>query len=92
MSGPLEDGRAAPSALKPGDRVDRWRVLERLGSGSYGAVYLVDDVDAPGRTYALKLALRPSDTRAEREVALPARTEHSHVVHIRAGAEEECSR
>ncbi|HZH13904.1 MAG TPA: protein kinase [Archangium sp.] len=82
MSGPAEDSRASPSALKPGDRVDRWRVLERLGSGGYGAVYLVDDVDAPGQTYAFKLALRPSDTRAEREVALLARTEHPNVVRV----------
>ncbi|MCP3142113.1 serine/threonine protein kinase [Pyxidicoccus xibeiensis] len=82
MSGPVEDSRAYPWALGPGARVNRWRVLEPLGSGSYGAVYRVEDVDAPGVMYALKLALRPSDPRAEREVALLARTKHPNVVRV----------
>ncbi|MCP3142323.1 serine/threonine protein kinase [Pyxidicoccus xibeiensis] len=82
MSGPAEDSRAYPWALGPGARVNRWRVLEPLGTGSYGAVYRVEDVDAPGKAYALKLALRPSDPRAEREVALLARTEHPNVVRV----------
>ncbi|WP_164002150.1 serine/threonine protein kinase [Pyxidicoccus caerfyrddinensis] len=82
MSGPAEDSRAYPSALKPGSQVNRWRVLESLGTGSYGAVYRVEAAGAPGETYALKLALRPSDPRAEREVALLARTEHPNVVRV----------
>ncbi|MBZ4422815.1 serine/threonine-protein kinase [Myxococcus sp. RHSTA-1-4] len=82
MSGPAEDSRAYPWELKPGARVNRWCVLARLGSGSYGVVYRVEAVDAPGVTYALKLALRPADTRAEREEALLARTEHPNVVRV----------
>ncbi|MFP2923700.1 serine/threonine protein kinase [Pyxidicoccus sp. 3LG] len=62
--------------------MNRWRVLDPLGSGSYGAVYRVEAVDAPGEVYALKLALRPSDPRAEREVALLARTQHPNVVRV----------
>lgn len=82
MSGPAADSGAYPWALAPGTRVNRWRILEPLGTGSYGAVYRVEAVDTPGETYALKLALRPSDTRAEREVALLARTEHPSVVRV----------
>jgi predicted Ser/Thr protein kinase len=80
MSGTTADSRAHPWELKPGDRVGRWRVVERLGTGSYGVVYRVED--APGQSHALKVALRPSDARAEREVALLARTEHPHVVRV----------
>lgn len=82
MSGSADDSGAYPWELKPGARVGRWRILEHLGTGSYGAVYRVEAEDAPGKTYALKIALRPSDTRAEREVALLARTEHSNVVRV----------
>jgi hypothetical protein len=31
-----------PAFLNPGDVVDGWRVVERLGSGGYGAVYVVE--------------------------------------------------
>ncbi|WP_164008613.1 serine/threonine-protein kinase [Pyxidicoccus trucidator] len=79
MSGPAADSGAYPWELLPGDQVNRWRIIERLGTGSYGVVYRVEG-DVPGESYALKLALRPSDARAEREVALLARTDHPHVV------------
>lgn len=82
MSEPAEDSRAHPGALQPGAQVGRWRVVAPLGTGSYGAVYQVEAVDTPGETYALKLALRPSDVRAEREVELLARMEHPNVVRV----------
>jgi serine/threonine-protein kinase len=82
MSEAVEDLQTHPWELKPGARVGRWRVVDPLGTGSYGAVYQVEDVERPGALYALKLALRPSDLRAEREVALLARTEHPHVVRV----------
>jgi serine/threonine-protein kinase len=82
MSGSAEDSGAYPWELKPGTRVGRWRILEHLGTGSYGAVYRAESEDAPGKTYALKISLRPSYTRAEREVALLARTEHPNVVRV----------
>ena len=59
-----------PHALEPGARVGRWRVVEPLGVGGQGAVYLVEDLDHPGERFALKLALHAHDGRAEREVAL----------------------
>ena len=40
--------------LAPGDRVDHYRVVARLGAGGMGSVYQVEQA-ALGRTYALKV-------------------------------------
>src|SRR5262245_25001669 len=68
---------APPGALVPGTQMGRWLVLESVGAGGYGAVYRVEAEDQPGVPYALKVALRLGDGRAEREVALL----RSHAVH-----------
>jgi serine/threonine-protein kinase len=63
--------------------VGHWRVVEKLGVGGYGAVYRVEDIQHPGASLllALKLALRPGDARAEREVVLLVeKAVHPHVV------------
>ncbi|NVJ04554.1 protein kinase [Myxococcus sp. AM001] len=53
--------------------------------GGYGAVYRVEDMARPGDFYALKLALRPGDERAEREVhLLMSRGVHPNVVRLHA--------
>jgi serine/threonine-protein kinase len=55
--------------------------VEKLGVGGYGAVYRVVDPHHPGVPLALKLALRPGDVRAEREVVLLMdKAVHPHVV------------
>ncbi|MBZ4414819.1 serine/threonine protein kinase [Myxococcus sp. XM-1-1-1] len=62
-----------------------WRVMERLGVGGFGAVYRVEDMARPGEFYALKLALRPGDERAEREVTLlMVKAVHPNVVRFHA--------
>ncbi|QSQ28444.1 protein kinase [Pyxidicoccus parkwayensis] len=47
----------SPAHLQPGDLVDGWRVMRRLGAGSFGAVYLVEK---DGRRCAMKLAMHRS--------------------------------
>jgi hypothetical protein len=59
-----------PEALPAGTEVGHWRVVEKLGVGGYGAAYQVEDIHHPGVMLALKLALRPGDARAGREVVL----------------------
>lgn len=74
-----------PAALQPGTEVGRWRVLGTLGVGGYGAVYRVEPLEAPGRSFALKLSLHPDPARAMREMALLLdRAWHPHVVRVHA--------
>ncbi|WNZ59534.1 serine/threonine-protein kinase [Myxococcus sp. MxC21-1] len=80
-----ENWQVHPGALGPGTEVGSWRVVERLGVGGYGAVYRVEDMARPGDFYALKLALRPGDERAEREVhLLMSKGVHPNVVRLHA--------
>jgi serine/threonine-protein kinase len=65
--------------------VGPWRVVERLGVGGNGAVYRVEDMACPGDFYALKIALRPEDERADREAQmLMSRAVHPNVVRLHA--------
>lgn len=80
-----ENFQVRPDALGPGTEVGTWRVVERLGVGGFGAVYRVEDMARPGEFYALKLALRPGDERAEREVTLlMVKAVHPNVVRFHA--------
>ncbi|NTX05982.1 serine/threonine-protein kinase [Myxococcus sp. CA040A] len=76
-----------PLALRPGMKVGPWRVLARLGQGSFGAVF---QVEHGGRLHALKFALRGpgsddldrTDARAIRELACLLHAVHPHVVRV----------
>ena len=59
-----------PDALPPETLISGWRVLGKSGKGGFGAVYRVEDAARPGEVYALKMALRLGDPRAERETTL----------------------
>lgn len=80
-----EGSQVFPGALQPGAVVGCWRVLATLGVGGYGAVYRVEPLDAPGRSFALKLSLHPEPARALREMALLLdRAWHPNVVRVHA--------
>jgi len=67
-------------ALTPGSLIGRWRILERMGSGTFGIVYRVCLAEDPGTgEYALKLARQAGDLRFEREGELLSRIHHPHV-------------
>ncbi|SEK46076.1 Serine/threonine protein kinase [Stigmatella aurantiaca] len=66
-----------PDALWPDTAIDTWRLLDRAGCGTYGAVYrAVRNGQSP---VALKLALYPGDKRFEREAELLRRIQHPSV-------------
>ena len=69
----MDSGPLHPARLPPGTRVGPWRVLERRGWGTYGAVYRALGVEDLRGPVALKVALHPGDGRFAREVELLSR-------------------
>ncbi len=72
-------------ALKPGDRVGSFEVIERLGAGGMGEVYRARDTRL-GRTVALKL-LKPGAApellhRLDREARAVSALNHPNIVQI----------
>ncbi|KFE69030.1 serine/threonine protein kinase [Hyalangium minutum] len=66
-----------PRDLRPGSLVGPWRVLERIDSGSYGVVFLVERASKPeAGPFAMKMAKQAGDPRFEREAELLRRTQH----------------
>ncbi|MEO0649510.1 MAG: tetratricopeptide repeat protein [Planctomycetota bacterium] len=57
------DPSKAPSAERPGDRIDRYVLLEPLGEGGMGSVWLAEQSEPIQRRVALKLIKRGMDTR-----------------------------
>jgi serine/threonine protein kinase len=71
-------------APTPGSLIGPWRILERMGSGTFGIVYRVCLAEDPGAgEYALKLARYSGDLRFEREGELLSRIRHPHVPGLR---------
>jgi serine/threonine-protein kinase len=50
-----------PEILTPGTLVERWRILERLGTRGSGAFYRVEDAQRPGESRVLKVSLRAAE-------------------------------
>jgi tRNA A-37 threonylcarbamoyl transferase component Bud32 len=73
--------------LVPGDRVDHYRLLARLGVGAMGSVFAVEHV-ALERRYALKVLHRDTIGREKttdrflREARAAARLQHPHIVDV----------
>jgi tetratricopeptide (TPR) repeat protein/predicted Ser/Thr protein kinase len=88
--GAIDDDDNAATVLEPGVYVDRYRILEVVGTGGIGVVYAAAD-EALGRKIAIKL-LRPSArssvkferrrARLIREAQALARLSHPNVVPI----------
>lgn len=75
------------SELAPGDRVDHYRLLARLGAGGMGTVFSVEHV-ALERRYALKVLHHETVSRKDtserflREARAAARLRHPHIVDV----------
>jgi serine/threonine-protein kinase len=66
----MRDNVMNAAVLEPGTVIAGWRLLERVGVGGYGAIYLAESVEHPGTFGAVKVALDVGDPRAGREAAL----------------------
>ena len=58
-----EGGSAAPSTEKAGDRIGRYRLLEEIGHGGCGVVYMAEQEEPVRRKVALKVIKLGMDTR-----------------------------
>src|SRR5262249_51330918 len=57
-------GSERPIAEKPGDKLDHYRLLEKIGEGGCGVVYLAEQEEPVRRLVALKVIKLGMDTRA----------------------------
>jgi eukaryotic-like serine/threonine-protein kinase len=89
----LRDSREAMSTLRPGDRIDRYTLVELIGRGSQAQVWRVVDPLAVGMHRALKLVplggCRDADVeRIRREGRALARLDHPSLVRCHAMVED----
>jgi hypothetical protein len=61
---PIESVVANPSpAEKPGEEIGRYKLLERIGEGGFGVVYVAEQLEPVKRRVALKVIKLGMDTR-----------------------------
>ena len=60
---PNEMAAPAPLAEKPGDRIGRYKLLEQIGEGGMGAVWMAEQDEPVRRRVALKIIKLGMDTR-----------------------------
>ncbi len=79
--------RLDPKNLKPGQMVDGWRIIRKIGSGAYAVVY---EVEKDGERCALKVACqvdrrgdpKQTDARAKREAVCLGKLNHRHIIRM----------
>ncbi len=87
------DGEDGPGVLKPGDRLGDYRIVEELGRGAMGEVYLAEQVHLEQK-YALKVLpseLSKSASFKERfrsEAKTLARLKHDRIVMVHNAGED----
>ncbi len=78
----------APTAEeRPGDRIGRYKLLQKIGEGGCGVVYMAEQEEAVRRRVALKVIKLGMDTKAviarfEAERQALARMEHPNIAHV----------
>ena len=99
-AGPAEAGTPnvpAPLAEQPGDRIGRYKLLEKIGEGGMGSVWMAEQEEPVRRRVALKVIKLGMDTReviarfeAERQAL--ALMDHPNIAKILDGGVTEQSR
>jgi eukaryotic-like serine/threonine-protein kinase len=91
----ISEGRAKVAAgEKPGDRVGRYKLLQQIGEGGCGVVYVAEQEEPVRRQVALKVVKPGMDTRSviarfEAERQALAMMDHPNIAHVfDAGATE----
>ncbi|MCC7375204.1 MAG: protein kinase [Verrucomicrobiales bacterium] len=88
---PFEHGEA------PGDRIGRYKLLEKIGEGGMGVVYMAEQETPVRRRVALKVIKVGMDTRSvvarfEAERQALALMDHPHIARVLDGGETETGR
>ncbi|MDA1069110.1 MAG: serine/threonine-protein kinase [Verrucomicrobia bacterium] len=79
--------RIAPAGEGPGDQIDRYRLLELIGEGSWGSVWMAEQTEDIERRVALKILKLGLDTkdflaRFEAERQMLAMMDHPNIAHV----------
>src|SRR5258707_1082051 len=84
----ISEGRAKAAAReKPGDRVDRYKLLEQIGEGGCGVVFVAEQEEPVRRLVALKVVKPGMDTKSvvarfEAERQALALMDHPNIAHV----------
>jgi serine/threonine protein kinase len=84
---PTANTQGTVAGEKPGDRVDRYKLLQQIGEGGWGVVYMAEQEDPVRRPVALKVIKPGMDTRSviarfEAERQALALMDHPNIAHI----------
>jgi serine/threonine protein kinase/tetratricopeptide (TPR) repeat protein len=87
MARVLESALGAADPEKPGVRIGRYKLLEQIGEGGFGAVWLAEQHEPVRRRVALKIIKRGMDSREviarfESERQALALMEHPNIAHF----------
>src|SRR5216684_2912222 len=91
---PVEARAGGPTSEKPGDRIGRYKLLQQIGEGGCGVVYMAEQEEPVRRRVALKIIKLGMDTkgviaRFEAERQALALMDHSNIARVfDAGATE----
>jgi len=87
FAAPTAGGAAAGPLESPGTRIGPYRLLEEIGQGGFGTVYLAEQDEPVRRRVALKIIKLGMDTRAviarfEAERQALAMMDHAHIARV----------
>ena len=94
LEAPLTGQIAATPEEKPGDKIDRYKLLQKIGEGGCGVVYMAEQEEPVRRRVALKVIKLGMDTKAvvarfEAERQALAMMDHLNIARVLdAGATE----
>ncbi|MSU49430.1 MAG: serine/threonine protein kinase [Opitutus sp.] len=80
-------GFEVPTEEKPGDRIGRYKILQKIGEGGCGVVFMAEQEESVRRRVALKVIKLGMDTKAviarfEAERQALARMEHPNIARV----------